>query len=108
MSKLGVISSVKCVVWWCCVQLVPDKWVCALGGPRDAPLLSERRVCAGSLPLNSAFNRDRFYRGFLPPLPKAGKCLTYGYKGSASFNPGVKGVVFFGTVDDQMAGCGLI
>ena len=24
----------------CCVQLVPNKWVCALGGPRDAPLLS--------------------------------------------------------------------
>ena len=72
----------------CCVQLVPNEWVCALGGPRDPPLLS---ASAGSArappPLNSAFNRDRCYRGFLPPLPQAGRmfnlwlqgqCLSYG------------------------------
>ena len=68
--------------------MVPNKWVCALGGAAGRSVaLRERRVCAGSPPPNSAFNRDRCYRGFLPPLPQAGQCLIYGYKGSsASFH----------------------
>ena len=50
------------------------------GGERRG---GERRGCAGSPPLNSAFNRDRSYRGFLPPLPQAGQCLIYGYTRAA-------------------------
>ena len=36
----------------CCVQLVPNEWVCALGGggAGRSVALRERRVCAGSPP----------------------------------------------------------
>ena len=74
----------------CCVQLVPSKWVCAPGGPRDAPLLIVSAGSARTPPQkNSVSNRDRSNRGFLPPLPQAGQCLIYGYKGSASLRGGV-------------------
>ena len=55
------------------------------GGRGRSVALRERRVYADSPPLNSAANRDRSYRGFLPPLPQAGQCLTYGYKGAVIF-----------------------
>ena len=63
--------------------------VCAGGAAGRSVALRELRVCAGSPPPNSAFNRDRCYRGFLPPLPRAGQCLTNGYKGSVTFKGGV-------------------